>query len=855
VPSIYKNQPLNGFELVNGPDCASMFLYDYNESLVPLNNAININFVLDPLDPGVRGYTNYGSNRIYIENALDEFLTGNNNWWSMSGLISHEFGHTRYLKHTFNCSNPCGGIDLDVEAECCGQCWPTDSYSEGCWQCSEDNLMMSYDAGQIHLTECETREIWSYIVNTPRAYQEIDYCAETLGADEIVFDYNNYVVWDQNKFFNKNIIIKSGTTVEVQCEVLMGASKQIIIESGGRLLVNGGTISNLCSELWSGIKVYGGNADYDVKFVNNSVIENTNAPAVSMFSPLPWPEIQQYGNGILQADNTTFNNTQRIVEFIAWSPKINSSYIRNCVQNGGKWCITNWNCQEIEISNNTFNNILKDCVVSEVGSYVIYNNEFNSQRNDILYNNVSAGISSIIESNTFNGTNTGYRTLGTTFAQNEIVNNIFQTNQYDIFSDGHNNYKIWNNDFSSTFGIISFDNGAGIGDVYNNEFYGNLIGLMPLGYNANYNFFNNCFSTSYVDVYVEGQVSVVIHNGGESADNCFSHNGNASSVVRDIGGNPGATTYLEPLDQTVDCRDAVLAHPNITRFQYGSGSFPTCGSEIGGGLANWNYCVPRIEVEEASTAYTWLLNKLEEIENDPNLTTSQKEMLLAIYKRCFLRVSGILFELDIREENFQNARDQYRSKGHGDEAVYIFSSYIMENKLDSARQYLNLINDTTEQLTDFITIQSINLDRIPYGPYFNCSDSILNVVENIANKSHPYSAYGKALYYALTGEIISSEVPSFSQRSAQITSSNPVVTTSSISIFPNPFLDILHIRLSELNNTKIEIFDMYGKLIYVSTPDRSLQKINTIDWGTGLYVVVVRRDEEILKHDLIVLIK
>ncbi|MBK7800030.1 MAG: hypothetical protein IPJ53_13075 [Saprospiraceae bacterium] len=76
------------------------------------------------------------------------------------------------------------------------------------------------------------------------------------------------------------------------------------------------------------------NSDFDVKFMNNAVIENTAVAAVSMFAPESIPIIWGYGNGILHAENTTFNNVRRIVELMSWTPLPNSSYIRNCTQ---KW--------------------------------------------------------------------------------------------------------------------------------------------------------------------------------------------------------------------------------------------------------------------------------------------------------------------------------------------------------------------------------------------------------------------------------------------------------------------------------------------------------------------------------------
>jgi|GEM_PF-5620165 len=155
-----------------GGACTNTFFYKDGESPALLGNALNIIFENDPSNPGIRGWTNYGSNKIHIENILPSFLGGSQNYWSLGRLINHEFGHTRNLKHTFNCSNPCDGIDLVAVDECCGKCWPTDSYSTGCWQCSDDDLMMAYGV-QTKMTKCEKLELWCYIINNPAPYQTV----------------------------------------------------------------------------------------------------------------------------------------------------------------------------------------------------------------------------------------------------------------------------------------------------------------------------------------------------------------------------------------------------------------------------------------------------------------------------------------------------------------------------------------------------------------------------------------------------------------------------------------------------------------------------------------------------------
>lgn len=644
-----------------------------------------------------------------------------------------------------------------------------------------------------------------------------------------------------------DLIIKSGVTFTVKSSIYFSENSRVLVEEDAKFIVDGGLLTNGCGPTWQGIKVYGGNHDFDVKFTNNAVIENTSQAAVSMFAPEPWPQITNWGNGILQADHTTFNNTRRIVEMMSWLPLPNPSYIRECVQNGGKWGITNWNCQGVDVRDNVFNEITDHCIVTEVGSFTIVGNEFHSGQNDILFNNVSAGISTLVESNQFYGSNTGYNARGTTFAQNQIWNNNFQTGFNDVMNDGSNQYDLKANNVTSVFGAATFDSGGGIADVHKNDFLGNLAGAIPIGSNEDYNFFENCYSTTYIDNYIDGQISPLIHSSGSTANNCFTHIGNPGASVQDIGGNPSPFTYLEPTDIPLDCQNAILAHQNVNRVPNGPKGSIDCGSNLEGGITHTdNYCWPRRWIkDDVLYAYDWLNAKLAEIENNPNLTADQKAWYKQIYKRCFWRVRGYLFEIYMQEGQYGEARNLYAAESHEDAKVYIYSSYIMEGNLDAARSYLNSIVTESEQMADFISIQNINLDRLPYGPFYQASSNVINTVRTIAHKPHPYTGYAKALYYALTGEVISSEFPSIGghvQPRSRENSFNPA--KRDVKVFPNPFTDNLSVNIQGYKDVSVEVTDFLGRSVFKTKTNQSVINISTITWQQGFYVIKIRNNDE-----------
>lgn len=172
--------PVNGREDVK----RSIFLYGHDERPRYLPDAMNIVFT----HYGSRGKSpdgstdGAGSNRIRIYNRLERIKGGEAQWWSIARVIDHEIGHTQGLDHTFKCDNPCGGIDIDVRAECYGECATNNSGSVGktnCYGSSKRELMMGYGS-QVYLTVCETELMWKYLLAHRQPW--VDYGMEVGAA-------------------------------------------------------------------------------------------------------------------------------------------------------------------------------------------------------------------------------------------------------------------------------------------------------------------------------------------------------------------------------------------------------------------------------------------------------------------------------------------------------------------------------------------------------------------------------------------------------------------------------------------------------------------------------------------------
>ena len=122
--------------------------------------------------------------------------------------------------------------------------------------------------------------------------------------------------WSMLKRVPANVIVKQGATLTITGVVKMKESKQIIVEKGAKLIVDGGVIRNHVKDtFWKGIVVHGTDGPQNplyqgiVALKNNAVIENAEigvlAKGNTSFS----------GGGIISASNATFKNNIKAIEF------------------------------------------------------------------------------------------------------------------------------------------------------------------------------------------------------------------------------------------------------------------------------------------------------------------------------------------------------------------------------------------------------------------------------------------------------------------------------------------------------------------------------------------------------------
>ena len=706
------------------------------------------------------------------------------------------------------------------------------------------NIMQKASGKRYSFCGCQVRTIYKAIM------------AQNIRKYVICEELEDYliVVDSDEKWKNKmrvfgDIIIEENASLTITCELQMPENKRIIVQRGGKLIVDGGLI-NGCGEYWGGIHVEGGNVDFDVR-LSDAIIEDAKT-AVSMYPPnISWPLVTAYGNGILLAETSTFNDCDRIAEFFAFKPSQNHSQISGCTMNGGKHAVTNWNCHGIDVSDSYFYDIKVNSIQTINGSFDITGNEFHSAEQDIVILDVYTGISSWIQDNKFYGDNIGLLADGTSYAPNYIFNNDFQTGQIDVFMDGINHFFIEKNDFSAPKGAVSVSGGNNPNRIDLNTFDNNITGIFTQDKNFELSFQGNCFQTTDFDAYIDGSITDFIGSPELEAGNCFTH-----GTTADIGGDMQFFTYYLFEDNEVNCKD-VLNQGNfdVSPLTFPNNDYVQCGSELPNSpVPTWDICNPERNLSEANTAFQQVQVLLNNIPNDLNLTEDEKIALLDKYTRCLNRVRGILAELLLESEDLVSLRALYASEDTFDARIATFSSYLFENDLTSAETYLSSMIVNGEEESDFKFVQGLYLDRLNQGPSYNLSVVDEESLYTIALKSHPYAAYGRSLYYFLSGQLVISELVE-QQQGGEFRSAVNATGMPHIHLYPNPSNSNIIVKTVGYEQLGVVVLSMQGKEMLAISDALQKNVISTGDWPQGVYIVEVREKGKLVYKEKLVINK
>lgn len=164
----------------------------------------------------------------------------------------------------------------------------------------------------------------------------------TFIYQSIPLEISTTQTWKEIKYINQDIIVKTGKTLTIRDYVFMVKDSKIIVERGAKLVIDGGVLTCPCGNTWKGIEVWGDKtkaqyASYQgiVQLKNSGVIEHATS-GITTSKKINGTTDWNYTGGIIWAENSTFKNNYRDVEFLSYFNLIsgiesgNASYFRRC---------------------------------------------------------------------------------------------------------------------------------------------------------------------------------------------------------------------------------------------------------------------------------------------------------------------------------------------------------------------------------------------------------------------------------------------------------------------------------------------------------------------------------------------
>jgi len=228
--------------------------------------------------------------------------------------IVHEPGHSCGLYHNFH-----GG----TSGSQCDDCYDNDPPSLACpVQCTSNNIMDYFPGGGGGFSQCQIGKMHYFLSGGAGNIGDIVVNECNNSEQEIVIQNNDNVTWEFRNQINSSIRIVNGGVLTIKCEISMPEGAQITVEPGGKLIIDGGTLTNRCGGLWQGISVLGDPTKAQSPDSNQGVVEVKNGAVIenSVRGIAAWDLDAGNGTatgGILKINGAVFRNN---VEAVSWQP-------------------------------------------------------------------------------------------------------------------------------------------------------------------------------------------------------------------------------------------------------------------------------------------------------------------------------------------------------------------------------------------------------------------------------------------------------------------------------------------------------------------------------------------------------
>lgn len=202
---------------------------------------------------------------LWVDTKGDSIFKGS---WRMAKGLSHELGHCLGLSHTWNTNDGCDDTPRNAN------CWNVTDQPP-CDTAASTNLM-DYNQNPGALTPCQLGKIHYNFSRdgVQRKMLEPTWCTYNPDAT-ITIGQGDTVKWPCSKDLEGDIIIENGASLTMYCTISMPAGSRIVVKPGGRLELNGCTLTNRCGDNWLGIEAHEFmDIKAEVAMLNNARVEN-----------------------------------------------------------------------------------------------------------------------------------------------------------------------------------------------------------------------------------------------------------------------------------------------------------------------------------------------------------------------------------------------------------------------------------------------------------------------------------------------------------------------------------------------------------------------------------------------------
>ena len=820
-------------------------------------------------------------------------------------VLCHEIGHTLSLEHTFECYSQCSN-DINHDIECSNSICGCDAPS------NPTNNMMSYKGGNNALTPCQWETMFNYILdnNPPFIHWNYDGCSTT--SDNLTIS-NSSVIWDTPKFIKKNIVIESGASLTIKwCIVRMGVNNTITVKRGARLIVDGATITNLCSfNTWGGIFVWGNSNltqpdptaipssdEAGILFLkNNAIIEGTRTAISSTRQDdgtVSWYDLIQYRGGVIFANNATFRNMTRAVEFVSYHcPSGNcidddkSAFIdctfKNTPNVSGAQGVTIWDTNGITFEGCSFEGFTDAILTYDAGIDVKRSTQFQINPS-FTYNAYGLNMittypnsfSSTVKNATFGNNSYGiYSTASNSLRRHNIASNTFYSSN-GIYLEGTSLFTIAKNIIGFGFEGIRLDNTGNLGNLVRcNTISGMQTGIYVARDNSGVSLSGNTFMSNYgYDIYLYpslygSRIAPSQGNPAVAAGNVFSSNINTIPAIEhknrlNFPNTPSVEfRYYLPNTVTPTTNSNLVPRCNLTDVNL-SPAAPNCTStnkfEV---LVNQNNNLPSCTESEGfddenGDEYVFyglrtdVQNLTESTKNGRNKHLYPELTEKSAKKNNMLNV---LLKKAILAKDIQIAKRLLKDETEGSNKKKLVGVCFSLKEWQEAKVFLNGLPNQIESWRDFKSVQLINLDRLKSTERFKLTPNQRRTLLEIVDKEDIDNAsYAKAILQLVEGMRFEPRREGFggtdvgnSAFSIKVTPSKAL--SESISITPNPAKEEVNFTIpSTFKVQRIDIYGIDGHLYRSINVENEKITTDTNGMSSGMYIVKFMGEQGISKQ-------